>query len=412
LEKQLAFVAENLGTLMRERIINLLGRVTSGQRLIPEIDGLRFFAIATVVAYHANIQACRTFNPGIEDSDLKQAMSASVFTEVLARGDVGVPVFFAISGFILALPFARHYRVKGAPPVRLRPYFERRLSRLEVPYLAALGVAFAAKVFTGGGWAWSHLVASALYIHMFVFGEHSTINPVAWSLEIEVCFYCMAPVLVSVFALRSMAARITLMLIVMAPSIVMRTLFDEELASIHLDQTILGYGFYFLVGFVALELFMSGYFTRGRGGIAFDLAGVIAMVALLWPGDQTKLQAALVFVPACLALFAAAFRGFYLHAFFTNAWVVVLGGMCYSIYLLHYGVMIFATKAIGKFLVVSDQESLVTFAFLVIIVPISVAPCVVFYLLIEKPCMQRGWYGRLLGRLQRLSADIRELRKS
>jgi peptidoglycan/LPS O-acetylase OafA/YrhL len=406
------FVVENPEGSMRERTLNLLGRVTSGQRLIPEIDGLRFFAIATVVAYHANILACRTVNPGIEDSGLKEVMGASLFTKVLARGNVGVPVFFAISGFILALPFARHYRVKDAPAVRLRPYFERRLSRLEVPYLASLGLAFAAKVLTGGGWAWAHLVASALYIHMFVFGEHSTINPVAWSLEIEVCFYCIAPLLAYVFALRSMAARVTLMLLLMVPSIVMRTIFDDELAQIHLDQTILGYGFYFLVGFVALELFMSGYFARGRGGIVFDLAGVIAMGALLWPGDQTKLQAALVFVPASLALFAAAFRGSYLHAFFTNAWVVVLGGMCYSIYLLHYGIMIFATKAIGKFLVVSDQESLVTFAFLVIIVPISVAPCVVFYLLIEKPCMQRGWYGRLLARLQRLSTDIRELRKS
>lgn len=385
---------------MRERIINLLGRVTTGHRLIPEIDGLRFFAIATVVSYHANIQACRTLNPAIADSDLKQAMSASVLTEVLARGNVGVPVFFAISGFILALPFARRYRVKGAPPVRLRQYFERRLSRLEVPYLAALGLAFAAKVFTGGGWEWSHLVASALYIHMFTFGEPSTINPVAWSLEIEVCFYCIAPLLTCAFALRSMSARLTLISMIMVPSIVMRTYFDEELVPFHLDMSILGYGFYFLVGFIALELYLSGHFVRSRGGFIFDLLGVVAMAALLYPGEQSKLQSAIVFVPSCLALFAAAFRGVYLHALFTNAWVVVFGGMCYSIYLLHYGFMIFISKAIGKFLVVSDQEWLVTVGFLVVIVPLSVTPCVAFFVFVEKPCMQRGWFGRLMERLR------------
>ena len=389
---------------MRAYLIQLLGRVTSGQRLIPEIDGLRLFAILTVVAYHANIQACRTFNPGINDASLADAMKFSIFNQVLARGNVGVPVFFAISGFILALPFARYHRINGSPPVQLRSYFLRRLSRLEVPYLVALAIMFVAGAVAGKGWVWGHLVASALYVHMFVFGQFSTINPVLWSLEIEVCFYCIAPVLTTVFSLRSMKTRLAIIAAMMVPSIIMRSYFDNDLSRVHLDMTILGYGFYFLTGFLALELYLSGYLIRGRGGAIFDLLGLIGIIGLLWPGELSKFLNALVFVPSCLALFLAAFRGVLLRSFFTNVWVVIIGGMCYSIYLLHYGIMILVTKEIGQFLVISNQEWFVTVIFLLIMVPVSVAPCVGFFLLVEKPCMKREWFPNLVAKFRSISS--------
>ena len=122
-------------------LLSHLRRRTSGQELIRPIDGLRFFAIATVVAYHANISACRAKFPGISDDDLASKMSDSFLTVLLNRGNIGVPIFFAISGFILGLPFARHW-MQGASRVNLGSYFERRLSRLEPPYLIALGVAY------------------------------------------------------------------------------------------------------------------------------------------------------------------------------------------------------------------------------------------------------------------------------
>lgn len=118
------------------------------QNLIRPIDGLRFFAIVTVVAYHANISACRTKFPGITDDELAEKMSDSLLTTLLNRGNIGVPIFFAISGFILGLPLARHY-MQGSPRASLGSYFERRLSRLELPYLIALGIATVGQILSG-----------------------------------------------------------------------------------------------------------------------------------------------------------------------------------------------------------------------------------------------------------------------
>jgi peptidoglycan/LPS O-acetylase OafA/YrhL len=381
-------------------ILRHLRRRTSGQDTIRPIDGLRFFAIATVVGFHANICACRAKFPGIADQDLAGRMSDSFLTQVLNRGNVGVPIFFALSGFILGLPFARH-QLQGAPKIRLGPYFERRLSRLEVPYIFSLLIVGLGQLASGLGFSFLHFFASALYVHMLVFGTHSTVNPVSWSLEIEVQFYCIAPLLFGVFALKDLRLRFLVYFAITAPSIAMRALFDEQLSGVHLDQSILGYGFYFIVGLVALELYFSGTLATDKPKrYVFDAIGIISMVALLWPADMSKLASALIFPPACIGLFVAAFRGVVLGWFFSNEYVVVLGGTCYSIYLLHYAVMVFLAKAFGASIVLPGPLWLTTFAFLGLLVPLSIAPCLVFFVLIERPCMNRDWHRRLGAQLK------------
>lgn len=231
---------------------------------------------------------------------------------------------------------------------------------------------------------------------MFVFGTESTVNPVSWSLEIEVQFYCVAPLLARVFTISNKKVRWLIYLALMTPSIVMRSVFDEDLAQIHLDRTLFGYGFYFVIGFLALEFYMAGALdVRNKRRIVFDIVGALSVVALLWPYEMPKLFSAILFVPACLGLFIAAFRGVICGAFFSSELVVVLGGMCYSIYLLHYGFIFALTKFIGQDLVLPGGLWLTTLAFLAVIVPASIAPCIAFFTLVERPCMRRNWHREL-----------------
>jgi peptidoglycan/LPS O-acetylase OafA/YrhL len=114
-------------------VIAHLSRETSSGRFIPEMDGLRFVAIGMVILFHLNgyLAAKATF----------PQYSLMAQSDWLARialvGFRGVELFFVISGFILGLPFAAHH-IEGAPPVNLRKYYLRRLTRLEPPYIVTV----------------------------------------------------------------------------------------------------------------------------------------------------------------------------------------------------------------------------------------------------------------------------------
>ncbi len=89
------------------------------------IDGFRALAATAVVMTHVGFQT-------------GEALSGS-FSGVLARLDVGVALFFLISGFLLFRPHAvRHLSALPAP--RVKPYLWRRALRLfPALWLAIIG---------------------------------------------------------------------------------------------------------------------------------------------------------------------------------------------------------------------------------------------------------------------------------
>ncbi|MGH7634807.1 MAG: acyltransferase family protein, partial [Gemmatimonadaceae bacterium] len=153
---------------------HLRRRTTSG-RFIAEVDGLRFVAIALVVFFHVHDYITTKFRlptGAVGNEDL--------LDRIAATGHYGVHLFFIISGFVLALPFAAHH-LAGRPPVRLRAYFLRRLTRLEPPYILALLGLSAAIILTHTPHLslLPHLLASLGYVHNIVYGVPSTIDVVA-----------------------------------------------------------------------------------------------------------------------------------------------------------------------------------------------------------------------------------------
>ncbi len=117
-------------------------RVTSSGSFIPQIDGLRFIAIFLVIIYHLNEDILKKNAHKYIDNKLDYI----AFNNFIGNGNRGVQLFFAISGFILALPFAYHY-IKGAKKPNIKNYFLRRLTRLEPPYIIIMFVLFLAAIF-------------------------------------------------------------------------------------------------------------------------------------------------------------------------------------------------------------------------------------------------------------------------
>jgi peptidoglycan/LPS O-acetylase OafA/YrhL len=153
-----------------------LRRITSSVAYIPEIDGIRFFAIVSVVIFHIAGDVINNSPTGYA-----RQISADPVYWISGHLGFGVNAFFVVSGFVLALPFARHYLLGSTSPT-LKKYFLRRLTRLEPPYILAMLYFFALNVLRGRGTfvnQMEHLLASVLYQHNLIYGRPSDILMVA-----------------------------------------------------------------------------------------------------------------------------------------------------------------------------------------------------------------------------------------
>ncbi len=402
-----------------EWLLGKLSRVTTSNRFIAQIDGLRFFAIFTVILLHLHSATHKIIDPGTQlssgESHPEPTSGAESFPLLVTWwGGVGVDFFFAISGFILAFPFALHY-LTGSKPVKLKDYFIRRVTRLEPPYVLSLVLLFAAQIATHKLTTadWPHLLASIFYVHNFVYGTNSTVNGVAWSLEVEVQFYILAPLLARVFLIQSVGVRRGTMIATIAAFSYLKAAHDPWLQQYHLDLSLVSSLHRFLIGFLMADIFITTWKQAPqRGSWLWDGLGLIGMCMVLpggaKPDDPITSQLApwapfvgadriAIMTLSCLGIalmFGAAFRGRAFAAFFSNRWIATIGGMCYTIYLFHYPIALFVmtfTKKLAHF----DSFGLTYVAQTLIIFPIILVCCSVFFVLVERPCMYKDWPQRL-----------------
>lgn len=369
------------------RLYARLSRVTTSGEFIPEVDGLRFLAIAPVVVFHLRNHLLA--NPVTTYSATAEADWAARLTH---HWHYGVQLFFIISGFVLALPFARA-RLQGGKPVGLRAYFLRRLTRLEPPYVLVMLGLFVLLILVKGLSAsalWPHLAAGLTYTHGLVYAAPNPVNIVAWSLEIEVQFYVVMPLLASVFAVRGAGRRRAAVVALAAAAVLFQWAFVAYGGRLH--WSLLNYLQYFLAGFLLADLYLCGWLGRARG-FGWDLAAAAALPLMLLVAERPQLARA-AFAPLALVLFCAAFRGRVANTFFTRRPVTVVGGMCYTIYLVHAPLMSAFEKAVGP---VSLTPHFVVNLLLhgLLFAPVLLLCSAAFFLLVEKPCMRRDWPRRL-----------------
>lgn len=405
---------------LSDRLLARLSRVTSGGRFIPEIDGLRFLAIATVVLHHLSTQVERQIME--KRLGVKPDAAHDWLLWIVHHGAVGVQVFFAISGFILAMPFAKA-ALDGGRPVRLKEYFWRRVTRLEPPFVVSMLLLYFAWVVIVPrlGMTVEHppgpanLGYSLLYAHYLRYGEGSLVNGVTWSLEIEVQFYILMPLFATIFSIRNKIARRAVMIAVMAATATIKGLYDNELQSVHLSLTLLGYLHCFFVGLFVADIYITDWKNKPqRGSWGWDLAGLLGLIGIVpqGAGGSAEVWRIALFLPSMALIFMAAFRGRLVQAFFSNRWVATIGGMCYSIYLLHYAVMFaalaVALKLLDKlaprfgenwYVVGGGSPTLNFLLWCVVLIPVVLVVSSVFFVLIERPCMAKDWPQRLMVRL-------------
>ncbi len=155
---------------------------------LAELDGLRAVAAGAVVLTHAGF--------------LSGAIGRDILPGFLARMDIGVAVFFVLSGFLLYRPYARVNAGLGQPrPVRV--FFAHRAARLVPAWLLVLAgtplLVPAARESGTVPWLANLVQLQGVRQDWIVPGLAQL-----WSLSTEVMFYLSLPVLA---VLLSAAAR-------------------------------------------------------------------------------------------------------------------------------------------------------------------------------------------------------------
>lgn len=371
-----------------------LSRKTSSNTFIPEIDGLRFIAIITVLFYHLNTVLIRSVEGGFEGQIFKETYQELGWWMI--RLDLGVKVFFAISGFILALPFIKSYDLNK--PINLKSYFIRRVTRLEPPFLISLIVLFIGQVLLlkqDLSTLWQNFVASLFYMHGFIFGEPSKINPVTWSLETEFQFYILMPIFMW-FLFKNKGLTFSIVGLVVFSLL---TYFSKS-AIINFDIKFLTHSLGVHLGnFLTGILFALIYYKKPdwikQKNIVFDLIGLLAFFMLFkYYKPQAYISNSIVFNIAILLLFTSVFKGKLLNFIFTRQFIYTIGGMCYSIYLIHY-VILHLTVPRTLVLTSGMDYKLQLLVQSVIHVPIVLVISIIFFVLFERPFMDKDFFKKI-----------------
>lgn len=383
-----------LKTLLPETVFR---RNVDPSRYRLEIDGLRFFAIMIVMVGHL-LERVKKFwlapNPELDNPYINGLI------EFFASPNQGVLLFFAISGFIIAK------QMQDVPSGRfdmsyIGNYYVRRMTRIFPPYYVILIVTFIAYYFVGlqpEGLNSTFvrdvplpvsLAASMLYSHGALFDSMPRLFPLGWSLEVEVQFYILAPLIfLTLFRGADRAApwRFAALLVT---CFCVSFLVINKIVPVN-SFTVASYIIYFAVGITIARhegAVRKAFSAIGSG--ASLILGFGTVIGLFWLGAAhfSPLVLTLVYwflsLGTIVVLFGLAFQPDTLFGKFCRIPVVTYIGLaCYSLYMVHLQVFHIAALVAGKFVPMSYATIGACFALIMVAGLVAGA---VFFIFVEKP---------------------------
>jgi len=148
------------------------------------IDGIRALAILWVILFHGWGNLRKLFPEILGDALQKP------WLVWLTKGDLGVDLFFVISGFLIGTILFKEF--KKTNTINFKSFYLRRLLRLLPVYLFSMVIA---QYFLQGAGAekWTTVWSNLLYVNNYVRGSYMAWT---WSLAIEEQFYIVIPFLI------------------------------------------------------------------------------------------------------------------------------------------------------------------------------------------------------------------------
>lgn len=362
------------------------------------LTGVRGWAALWVLLYHAWVAAVpRRINLPLGDWTLD-------LTPFFSVGWAGVPIFFVLSGFLLAMPFAAWQAGERERPA-LGRYFFRRVFRVFPAYYAQLVLLLLLALVVDGqvplddiGAAWRHLLM------LFVPPPLGTkpINLVWWTLPIEFSFYLVLPLL----ALLLRPSRWWLLLAtVVGAMLVWRSVSVALLPANVVQVSQMAYQLPGSLDSFGLGMLGAGLYVNrtrlGLGQLSYRHLATITVSALLvvvaamywvhvqyldyWTHSLIFYTWTPVFGTAIAALLFASVSGCRLaNWLFGNRVMVFLGLISYSVYLWHYPAIGWLMKS--DFILGHEGYQLPRLLGPLVLITVLLAS--LSYAFIERPMMQ------------------------
>ncbi len=161
---------------------NLFNRPKQNYKII---DGIRAIAILWVIIFHVWL-----FQLNIYPETIQGTLDYSFLTWI-SKGDLGVDLFFVISGFLIGTILFKEYEKNSK--INFKKFYVRRFFRLIPVYVFSMFIGVYFLKGTGiDNWqdSWYNL----LFINNYATGSYL---PWTWSLAIEEQFYIIAPFLIA-----------------------------------------------------------------------------------------------------------------------------------------------------------------------------------------------------------------------
>ncbi len=297
------------------------------------IDSLRGIAVLMVVLVHVG-QTVSGLNPAIE-----------FFTRY---GQLGVQLFFLVSGFTLCLSMDRRSLEDNATA----KFYIRRYFRIAPLYYFGIAWFFVIRLVQESlpaqslvfpmRFDFTNVAANITLTHGFVPSANNSIVPGGWSIGTEMAFYLVFPLL---FVLtRKIAETKIRKLIYFAFAVLLVSLFIQGPETFYdMDNGSASFMYYnitnqmpvFLIGITSYEFYKRGLLDRVPSWLAFlSLLVSIAVAAYLWLGEVAF---SVTLVPFFAGLsFVFLLVTFSRSQYLNGALIRHIGQLSFSIYLSHF----------------------------------------------------------------------------
>ena len=348
---------------------------------IPAIDGLRFLAILGVLLFHITNYIYQNHS----DQEL-QAFVKNIVLPITKYGRFGVELFFIISGFIITLSI-ENYKIKGSL-VLLKTFYLRRLSRIFPPYFIIItcslifNLLFLNTLSVENGV--NSYLASIFFIHNLIYpGEFPFLSGAAWSLEIEIQFYFLAPIFFLLFNGQTNYLKISLNLIFFLLFFILNNIgYNVE------TKSLLNYGHYFIIGNILAFFNLRKNYIGKHYNVAL-ITIIIIFIFIYILNIKYNNANSLIIVHklfTLLIIFASLYYILNLNKvkILTNKILTRIGKISYSIYLLNYPIIVLFGHSILSITIFKNYY-FTLILFIVLFLAVIFFLSYIFYTTVEKP---------------------------